>query len=307
MKNENVDVKEKIANEVIKDFVWRRRWRLVTWIGVSIFAMFAIVKYLLAYGLPTVGDQIAVIGIKGEIGQGQIASADKVVPVLRSAFENENVKVVILEINSGGGSPSEAERITSEIDRLKKKHPKPIVSVIGGLGASAAYMIAVHTDNVVAGKYSLVGSIGVIMQGYDAHKLAERFDVKQHVYASGPFKDLMNPLHEPTDAEKKVLQAIVDNAAQAFIAEVKEKRGKKLTRDDIYTGEVWNGLDAVKFGLIDKIGTLESVTAGYSNLKVSNFGPNLKSPFSANFAHALGAGFAEGSLTVGKQQIEYVK
>ena len=168
-------------------------------------------------------------------------------------------------------------------------------------------MIAVHTDNVVAGKYSLVGSIGVIMQGYDAHKLAERFDIKQHVYASGPFKDLMNPLHEPTDAEKKVLQAIVDNAAQAFIAEVKEKRGKKLTRDDIYTGEVWNGLDAVKFGLIDKIGTLESVTAGYSNLKVSNFGPNLKSPFSANFAHALGAGFAEGALTLGKQQIEYVK
>jgi protease-4 len=77
----------------------------------------------LAYGLPTLGEQIAVIGIKGEIGQGQLASADKVVPVLRSAFENENVKVVILEINSGGGSPSEAERITSEIDRLKKKTP----------------------------------------------------------------------------------------------------------------------------------------------------------------------------------------
>ncbi|MCB1660936.1 MAG: hypothetical protein KDI39_22190, partial [Pseudomonadales bacterium] len=84
-------------------------------------------------------------------------------------------------------------------------------------------------------------------------------------------------------------------------------RGKKLTRDDIYTGEVWNGLDAVKFGLIDSIGTLESVTSEYGDLKVSNFGPNLKSPFSANFAHALGAGFAEGALTLGKQQIEYVK
>ena len=227
--------------------------------------------------------------------------------MLRNAFENENVKVVILEINSGGGSPSEAERITSEIDRLKKKHPKPIVAVIGGLGASAAYMIAVHTDKIVAGKYSLVGSIGVIMQGYDAHKLAERLDVKQHVYASGPFKDLMNPLHEPSDAEKKVLQAIVDNAAHAFIAEVKIQRGKKLTRDDIYTGQVWNGLDAIQFGLIDKIGTLESVTTDYSDLKVSNFGPNIKSPFSANFAHELGAGFAEGVLTVTKQQIEFSK
>ena len=97
MKNE--DVKEKIANEVIKDFVWRRRWRLVTWIGISVFSMLAIFKYLTAYGLPIFGNQIAVIGINGEIGQGQIASADKVVPVLRNAFENENVKVVILEIN----------------------------------------------------------------------------------------------------------------------------------------------------------------------------------------------------------------
>ena len=173
----NEDIKEKISNEVIKDFVWRRRWRLVTWVGVSIFAMLAVVKYFLAYGLPTFGNQIAVIDINGEIGQGYIASADKVVPVLRNAFQNEDVKVVILEINSGGGSPSEAERITSEIDRLKKKHPKPIISVIGSLGASAAYMIAVHTDKVVAGKYSLVGSIGVIMQGYDAHKLADRKSV----------------------------------------------------------------------------------------------------------------------------------
>lgn len=108
----NNDTKEKLANEVTKDFVWRRRWRLLTWIGVSIFA------------------------------------------VLRNVFNNENVKVVILDINSGGGSPSDAERIISEIDRLRKKHLKPIMSVIGSLGASAAYMIAVHTDKVVAGKYS---------------------------------------------------------------------------------------------------------------------------------------------------------
>ena len=203
----NEDAKEKLANEVIKDFVWRRRWRLLTWIGVSIFAMLAIVKYIMSSGMPSFGEQIAVIDIKGEIGQGQIASAEKVVPVLRNAFNNENVKVVILDINSGGGSPSDAERIISEIDRLKKKNPKPIVSVIGSLGASAAYMIAVHTDKIIAGNYSLVGSIGVIMQGYDAHKLAERMDIKQHVYASGPFKDLMNPLREPTEAEKKNITA----------------------------------------------------------------------------------------------------
>ncbi len=303
----NEDAKEKLANEVIKDFVWRRRWRLLTWIGVSIFAMLAIVKYIMSSGMPSFGEQIAVIDIKGEIGQGQIASAEKVVPVLRNAFNNENVKVVILDINSGGGSPSDAERIISEIDRLKKKNPKPIVSVIGSLGASAAYMIAVHTDKIIAGNYSLVGSIGVIMQGYDAHKLAERMDIKQHVYASGPFKDLMNPLREPTEAEKKILQQIVDNAAKTFIAEVKTQRGKKLARDDIFTGQVWNGSEAIQLGLIDNIGTLESVAAEYGDLKVSNFGPNLKSPFSANFAQALGAGFAEGVLTVGKQQVEYVK
>ena len=89
----NEDVKERISNEVIKDFVWRRRWRLVTWIGVSIFALLAVVKYFWAYGLPTFGNQIAVIDINGEIGQGYIASADKVVPVLRNAFQNEDVTI----------------------------------------------------------------------------------------------------------------------------------------------------------------------------------------------------------------------
>lgn len=256
--------------------------------------------------MPMFSDSIAVVEINGELGVGRPASADKIIPVLRTAFENEKVKVVILEINSGGGSPTESERINYEIDRLKQKYHKPIWAVIDTLGASAAYMIAIHTDKIVAGRYSLVGSIGVIMQGIDAHKLAERFDIKQNVYVSGPFKDLMNPLRAPSEEEKKVLQAIVDNAATTFIEEVKTQRGARLTRNDIFTGQVWNGSDAVKFGLIDEVGTIESVTAG-SKLKIQRMSPLNSSMFGASFAHELGAGIAEGLATAMQSNIKYGK
>lgn len=284
---------ERLLGEVVKDYVWRRRWRLMTWIAIAIVFTIGIFRAVSAVGLPTFGNQVAVVDIEGPIGKGTVASASALIPVLHTAFENDRVKVVVLEINSPGGSPAEAERIFSEIARLKAQHPKPVIAVIDELGASAAYMIAMHTDKIVAGRYSLVGSIGAILTGWDVHGLADRFEVKQQVYASGPLKDVLNPMRSPTDGEKQVLQALVDRAGSTFIQDVKDQRGKKLKRLDIFTGQVWNGSDALAIGLIDELGTLESVTHGYEKLTVNRVGPVQGKLFGASYLHELGTGIGD--------------
>lgn len=299
------DVKDQLVSEVIKDYVWRRRWRLLSWIAISIMTLFAVIKVIASYGnFPVFSDHIAVVDISGEIAQGTIASADSVIPVLKDAFENDKVKLVVLEINSPGGSPSESERISSEIDRLKNKHHKRVVAVIDSLGASAAYMIAVHTDQIVAGRYSLVGSIGVIMTGWDVSKLADKLDVGQAVYRSGRYKDLGNPFRQATDDDKKVLQALVDTAAHNFIEDVQKHRGQKLAKVDLFTGQVWNGSEALKLGLVDQIGTIESLTAEHQ-LKVNHLGPVIHSGFGASFAHELGAGMASVFVKATNVQLQY--
>lgn len=298
--------KDNLVNEVIKDFAWRRRWRLLTWIAVGIFTTIALFRMLLPHGLPMWQDHIAVVDVRGEIADSTLASADKIIPVLQDAFENDRVKTVILDINSPGGSPTEADRIASEIDRLKKLHPKPIVAVINALGASAAYMIAIHADKIVSGRYSFVGSIGVIMTGWDLHKLADRVDVTQHVYASGPYKDMMNPLRQPRPDEQVVLQQLVQSAAKTFTADVVQHRGKKLKRLDIFTGQVWNGLEAKELGLVDEIGTIETVQEGYK-LKVRRLGPATQTLLASSWLHEIGAGIGESLLKSVQPELRYGK
>lgn len=292
MTDNNQDIKDRLVAEVIKDYVWRRRWRLLSWCAISIVSLLAFIKILSAYELPVYSDHIAIVSISGEISKTSPASAEMVIPVLKEAFEDDNVKLIVLEIDSGGGSPSESERISSEIERLKKKHSKPIVSVIDALGASAAYMIAIHTDEIMAGKYSLVGSIGVIMTNWDIHRIAEKYEVGQQVYRSGKFKDLGSPFRQATDDDKKILQGLVDTAANSFIEDVQSKRGKKLAKVDLFTGQVWNGTEALKLGLIDKIGTIETITAT-SDMKIRRLSPTMRPSFGASFAHEIGAGIAE--------------
>lgn len=114
-------------------------------------------------------EAVAVIRIEGEIADGALASADRVIPMLRKAFEQDRIKAIVLSIDSPGGAPLEAERIYTALESWRKSHPKPVVAVINNLGASAAYMVALHADRIYAGNYSLVGSVGAILSGWDAH------------------------------------------------------------------------------------------------------------------------------------------
>lgn len=220
------------------------------------------------------GDVVGVVRIEGQIAANESASAEQIIPRLVKAFENPNVKAVVLSIDSPGGAPVESERIYNTMDSLRQRYKKPVVAVINNLGASAAYMIAVHADRIVAGRYSLVGSIGAIMAPWQLDKAIARFDVGRRVYASGRLKAFLDPFTPVTPEADAKAHQLVDAMGQAFLADVKRARGARLRPGvDYATGEVWAGAEAQAIGLVDSIGTLDEVVASTWKLKSYDFGP----------------------------------
>ena len=157
-----------------------RRWRMLFQGLVFGLPVLLGVVYLLFFVSSTgfrwgpFGDVVGIVRIEGQIATNERASADRIVPALEKAFANPNVKAAVLSIDSPGGAPVESERIYTSIDSLKRKYGKPVVAVINNLGASAAYMVALHADRIVAGKYSLVGSIGAIMAPWQLDRAIAR-------------------------------------------------------------------------------------------------------------------------------------
>jgi len=220
------------------------------------------------------GDVIGVVEIKGEIKDGSLASAERVVPALEAAFKNSHVKQVVLKIDSPGGAPVEAERIVNALTVYKQRYPKPVTAVIGNLGASAAYMAAMHADRIVAGKYSLVGSIGAILAPWQLDKAIAQVKISQRVYSSGRLKAFLNPFTPLTSESDAKATELVNKVGGAFVQELHSMRGSRLAREvDFGTGEVWSGMEAKTLGLVDEIGTFESVLGSQVKYGEYNFGP----------------------------------
>lgn len=235
--------------------------------------------------------QVAIISVNGKIGADP-TSARQIIPVLRRAFSNDKVEAVVLRIDSPGGSPGDSEQIYAEINALKEKYPKPVETVIENVGASAAYLIAIHTDRITAGRYSLVGSIGAIMTSMDASKVLKRFEVAQNVYKSGPLKDMNSPFREPSEADRIKSQSLVDRLAGDFAQEVRDLRGDKLAAADITSGEVWAGEDAHTMGLVDEVGTLATVLARYQDAQPREYSP-IQAPGLGDLIPKLAQSFAQ--------------
>ena len=264
------ELRQEVASGLILDILqerrserrWKRIRRIATAALVLIGGFLYVASYagMLGYRALPVNDTVAVVPISGTIALGAQASADAVNPLLLRLFEADKVKGIVLLINSGGGSPSEAERITRLIDEQRAKTGKPVYAACAGICASAAYMIALHADRIYAGEYTWTGSIGAIMKGWDFKAVLQKFDIDQRVFASGSMKDLMNPFKPMSEEMSGKLDALVKETAKSFIAEVKERRGPRLVGgEELFTGEVWSGRESLRLGLVDEIGTLEQV------------------------------------------------
>jgi protease IV len=255
---------ERLATGLVRERQLARRWKnglRLAWLFV-----FVLLIYTLFYRVGSMGaknqlaEHVAVIEIKGEIAAGAEASAENIVDALRVAFEEPTAKAIVLQINSPGGSPVQAGIINDEIRRLKVKHKKPVYAVVEEACASAAYYIAVAADQIVVDKASIVGSIGVLMDGFGFNGLMEKLGVERRLMTAGKNKGFLDPFSPQSKAHSQYAQAMLDQIHQQFIDTVKLGRGTRLKEtEDTFSGLFWSGQQAVVLGLADQLGTLDFV------------------------------------------------
>ena len=202
----------------------------------------------------------ALIEIKGEIDADANANAEWIIDSMRQAFEDEGAQAVVLLINSPGGSPVQAGMINDEIKRLKTLHQKPVYVVVEETCASAAYYIAAGADKIFVDKASIVGSIGVLMDGFGFTGLMDKLGVERRLMTAGENKGFLDPFSTPTKPQKAHAQQLLNQIHQQFIAVVREGRGDRLKETpETFSGLFWSGQQAIEIGLADGYGTLDSV------------------------------------------------
>ena len=202
----------------------------------------------------------ALIDIKGEIGNETSANAEWVMESLRLAFEDEGAQAIILRIDSPGGSPVQAGMINDEVRRLKALHQKPVYVVVEETCASAAYYIAVSADQIFVDKASIVGSIGVLMDGFGFTGLMDKLGVERRLMTAGENKGFLDPFSSQTKPQLAHAQNLLNQIHQQFIQVVREGRGTRLKETpELFSGLFWSGQQAIELGLADGFGTLDSV------------------------------------------------
>lgn len=203
------------------------------------------------------GPHTALIEIKGVISADNEASADNIVTSLRRAFDNEDAKAIILRINSPGGSPVQAGYVNDEIKRLRKLHKdKKVYAVITDLCASGGYYIASAADEIYADKGSLVGSIGVIMNGFGFVDTMKKLGVERRLYTAGEHKGFLDPFSPEKKSEVQHVESMLAQIHKQFIDVVRAGRGDRLKEDkNMFSGYIWTGEEAKRLGLVDALGS----------------------------------------------------
>ena len=253
---------EKLALSALQEQRSARRWKIffrLAWLLLIATIAFAALRQA-SPGASTSAPHTAVVDIKGEIASGAEASAEFVVAAMRSALEDEGSQALVLLINSPGGSPVQAGIINDEIVRLKAKHNKPIYAVVEETCASAAYYIAAAADDIFVDKASIVGSIGVLMDGFGFTGTMEKLGVERRLLTAGANKGMLDPFSPMSPEQREHAQEMLDTIHQQFITVVQQGRGKRLhATADTFSGLFWTGEQAVAMGLADQLGSLDSV------------------------------------------------
>lgn len=237
---------------------WRWVWR-VLWIGLLLSMIWATLESMPAATAP-VTPHTALVEVRGEIAVDAEANADSLNSALKSAFEDQGAKAVVIRLNSPGGSPVQAGLINEEIIRLKTLHKKKVYAVCEEMCASAAFYIAVAADEIYVDKASIVGSIGVLMDGFGFSGVMEKVGVERRLMTAGSNKGMMDPFSPRNPTQEVYAQAMLDQIHQQFISVVRHGRGKRLKEtEETFSGLFWNGEQAVKLGLADKMGSLDKI------------------------------------------------
>lgn len=254
----------KLVKEILQEHKRSRRWGIFFKLILFGYLFSILIIYLIGISGSPSGFKVkhtALVEIKGVIAADEQANADYIVTSLRNAFKNKNTKGVIIRINSPGGSPVQSAYINDEIKRLRTEYPDiPLYTVISDICASGGYYIAVAADKIYANKASIVGSIGVIMNGFGFVEAIDKLGIKRRLMHAGENKGIMDPFQPVKEEEKKHIQGLLDNIHKQFIDVVKEGRGNRLIDDEkIFSGLIWTGEEGVKLGLVDELASASQV------------------------------------------------
>lgn len=246
----------------LKEQQAQRRWKIGMRLAWLLFLGFVVwqVFSLNSPATHTSFPHTALVTIQGEIGPDTEASAENVMSSMRTALEDPGSQALILLINSPGGSPVQAGLINDEVTRLRALHNKPIYAVVEESCASAAYYIAAAADQIYVDKASLVGSIGVLMDGFGFTGLMDKLGVERRLMTAGENKGFLDPFSPQTEPQRQHAQTMLNQIHTQFIDVVKKGRGDRLKETpELYSGLFWSGQQAVDLGLADSLGSIDGV------------------------------------------------
>src|SRR5688500_8340130 len=284
----------KLATAALKEQRRARLWgiffKLLTFAYISLILLMAI-----DWKGADVGGRkhTAMVEVNGIIAPGSDASAERINSALQAAFKDKNTQGVVVRINSPGGSPVQAQTIYDEMKRLRQLHPTiPLYAVVEDVCASGGYFVAVGADRIYVAKSSIVGSIGVLMNGFGFTGLMDKLGVERRLITAGDNKGMLDPFSPLDEKDLKHARQMVDDIHQQFIGVVREGRGKRLKETpDMFSGLIWTGQKSVDLGLADAFGSLDFVAREVIKAEVI-VDYTQKESVVARFAKRFGAGAA---------------
>jgi len=288
---------EKIAFSSLKEQRAKRRW--------GIFFKLAFLSYLIAVlvlvvdwgGSEKLSDSkhTALINVRGTIEASGESSADKINGALQSAFDDKGTAGIIMRINSPGGSPVQSGIVYDEIRRLRAKHPEiPLYVVVEDLCASGGYYIASAGDKIFVNKASILGSIGVLMDGFGFTAAMDKLGVERRLLTAGANKGFLDPFSPQDEKQKEHARVLLGEIHKQFIDVVRKGRGERLQESpEMFSGLMWTGSQSIAMGLADDFGTVDSVARDV--IKVENIlDYSVKENIAERFAKRLGAEMTQG-------------
>ncbi len=249
------------------------------------------------------GKHTALVDLDGVISANSPASAENVMAGLQDAFKDKRTQGVILRINSPGGSPVQAGYINDEMRRLRAKYPSiPLYAVVEDICASGGYYVAAAADRIYIDKASIIGSIGVLMDGFGFTGTMEKLGIERRLLAAGENKGFLDPFSPVVESQKQHAEKMLEQIHQQFIGVVRAGRGQRLKETpDLFSGLLWVGEKSIEMGLADELGSIEYVAREVIKAEdIVDFTP--RENIAERLAKKLGAGMAEGLSRFGVLQ-----
>jgi protease-4 len=254
---------EKLASSALHEKKTARRWSSF-FKGLMFAYLFIVLFFALGWlgdSKKTIGTHTALIEVAGVIEAGGDVNADSFMNSLHDAYDDKNTKGIVLRINSPGGSPVQAGIINDEIKRQKKLHPAiPVYAVVEDICASGGYYIAAAADKIYVDKASIVGSIGVLMDGYGFTEVMKKVGVERRLMTAGENKAMLDPFSPINPKHQALAQSMLNEIHEQFKTVVRQGRGSRLKETpETFSGLFWSGEQSIKIGLADAIGSAEYV------------------------------------------------